>query len=466
MRIPHTIPKNAYEVYKPSRTTLNLVGEDARPIKAENITWDEDIPPTLVTLCVQSLVQSFKDRPVLDLLPPEALDLLLETLPTDLPVKLTVPLIRDGIYWERSARNRWKSMNDVHDYGGSWKRLYIERHLQDELEMMPVENFVGQEVAVLVSLCSSYVHRLRLRQLKVARLPPLMEGPDECSTELPPMNHIDLALIIRGLTELEELDIVFGELNCGMDFKWSFFKFAVSDCHNIGIGMESLQHITILRLHRCTLDDIRLAALLQHLVNNKTLIELDFSHCLVGDAGAMALGKLLQSHPTLNILNLCNNMIGSKGAEGLAYGISHGGNCPLKCLNLRLNSMIKDEGVAFLCAALALMEEGRLAELNLAGCTITSVGALSIGEMLVKNQSLRILDLSNNQLDEKGGKYLEDGLKHNQTLLQLDLRVTGILEENSLNIMLDLQKNKELHKKQQKKLRKAYKSRVYFQDMV
>jgi hypothetical protein len=36
---------------------------------------------------------------------------LLETLPTDLPLVLTVPLLKDGIYWKRSSQSRWQSVS-------------------------------------------------------------------------------------------------------------------------------------------------------------------------------------------------------------------------------------------------------------------------------------------------------------------------------------------------------------------
>lgn len=60
MRVPHTIPCNTYQVYHPSDTTENLQGEVNRTLRSEDVTWDKNIPSTLVTLCVQSLVSNFK----------------------------------------------------------------------------------------------------------------------------------------------------------------------------------------------------------------------------------------------------------------------------------------------------------------------------------------------------------------------------------------------------------------------
>ncbi|XP_068084189.1 dynein regulatory complex subunit 5-like [Anabrus simplex] len=51
-----------------------------------------------------------EDKPLLDELLDEDRDFLLETLPIDLPLTLTVPLIPDGIYWERCCTERWQTI--------------------------------------------------------------------------------------------------------------------------------------------------------------------------------------------------------------------------------------------------------------------------------------------------------------------------------------------------------------------
>jgi hypothetical protein len=60
MRVPHTVPRNTYQVYQPSEQTENLQGEVNRTLRTEDVMWDENIPATLVILCVQSLVSNFQ----------------------------------------------------------------------------------------------------------------------------------------------------------------------------------------------------------------------------------------------------------------------------------------------------------------------------------------------------------------------------------------------------------------------
>jgi Ran GTPase-activating protein (RanGAP) involved in mRNA processing and transport len=65
------------------------------------------------------------------------------------------------------------------------------------------------------------------------------------------------------------------------------------------------------------LDDAGVTILMQHIIKNTTINRLDFSHCKIGDQGALAVGKLLTVHPTLKELVLCNNKIGKIQSQNL-----------------------------------------------------------------------------------------------------------------------------------------------------
>ncbi|XP_023705077.1 dynein regulatory complex subunit 5 [Cryptotermes secundus] len=446
MRVPHTIPHNTSLVYQSSEQTQNLPGEVNRTLRAEDVTWDKEIPSTLATLCVKSLASHFQEKRVLGELSEEDQCLLLETLPTDLPLTLTVPLIRDGIYWKRSSQNRWKSMNDVHDYGNSWKRHYLERHLQEHIEKLGPENFVQSEIESLVQLCSPYVKRLSIQQLQAPQPPEFIDG-DHCEwpTEVNSIDHISLQPFIKGLVNLEELHVMFGVRGCGMDFAWILFKFSLVDCINIGLGLNSANCLKTFRIHRSTLDDARVSILLQHIMRNTTINRLDFSHCEIGDQGALAIGKLLTVHPALEELILCNNKIGAAGANGLACALSHIAS-PLKLLDLRLNH-IGNQGVTDLCSALANSEHPQ--ELILAGCGFTEETGIKLGQMLQHNTTLQALDISNNNLGEVGGEALSHGIKDNTTLLRLDYRMTGITQEDASSINMSLKSNTNRYRRKQ-----------------
>lgn len=95
-------------------------------------------------------------------------------------------------------------MNDVSNYGSSWKRLYLERHMQEHIENLNPEDFVQSEVESLVHLSSPYVKRLNIWQLLPSRSPDLTEEDDcECSTEVVSTDHINLEPFIKGLVNLQ-----------------------------------------------------------------------------------------------------------------------------------------------------------------------------------------------------------------------------------------------------------------------
>nr|CAH7731189.1 unnamed protein product [Callosobruchus chinensis] len=69
MRIPHIINSNTLKVYTPSPECLELPGEIARQIKAEDFTWDDAFVPLLSDFAVQVINKNFENKPILDELP-------------------------------------------------------------------------------------------------------------------------------------------------------------------------------------------------------------------------------------------------------------------------------------------------------------------------------------------------------------------------------------------------------------
>jgi hypothetical protein len=95
-------------------------------------------------------------------------------------------------------------INDVNDYGGSWKRLYLEQHLQEYIEKLAPEDFMQSEVESLVHLCSPYVKRLNIRQLQAPQPPEFIEGNGyDWPAEIVSIDHINLEPFIKGLVSLE-----------------------------------------------------------------------------------------------------------------------------------------------------------------------------------------------------------------------------------------------------------------------
>ena len=64
-------------------------------------------------------------------------------------------------------------------------------------------------------------------------------------------------------------------------------------------------------------------------------IHTDLSHNKLGDSSGRALGKLLNGHSVLRVLDVSNNNIGAVGGSSIGHALQN--NTTLKLLNLRFN---------------------------------------------------------------------------------------------------------------------------------
>jgi hypothetical protein len=115
---------------------LNPELKPVRRIIADDLEWSLRIVPALTDLALNSLVQSFDTSPKYDELLDKHRDQLLKSLPTNVPLKVTAPLIEDESYWQKCCKEKWP-ICDIKQYDNSWKRFYFEKNIEDI-----IENFV------------------------------------------------------------------------------------------------------------------------------------------------------------------------------------------------------------------------------------------------------------------------------------------------------------------------------------
>lgn len=140
------------------------------------------------------------------------------------------------------------------------------------------------------------------------------------------------------------------------------------------------------------MDDEKCRILVKHLLDHPSLLELDFSHNVIGDRGARAISKLL-NRSCLETLNMYDNWISGIGAKALAHSLSE--NSSLVSLNLRLNQLGDEGGHAI---AQALLKNQTLVNLQLGANEMTEATATAFSQVLVQNMTLRNLNLSCNKL--------------------------------------------------------------------
>ncbi|KAG7202309.1 hypothetical protein KM043_018641 [Ampulex compressa] len=465
MRIPHTIPKNVFEAYRCSVETSLLPRERERVLRSEDVTWDENVIPELRILALRAIVSAWRDNPLLEELPSCAdRDLLHETLPTDLPFELVIKRIVDEHYWERCVRSRWEFYN-LDEHGNSWRQMYCERHLNEYLENLEASYFESQreECENAIQLVREHVRTIRLRRLVPTKKTSKWaedEMEDECVIEEDVVHHIPMAIILPQFPYLEEIYLNFGMIYMDDGFEWRDFEFSVEDSVNLGEGIKLCPALKKFSLTRSNLDQPRVAAILQGMAKNESVQELNLSHCKLGDTGAQAVGEFLSMHQQLRVVHLANNNIGPSGSAGLVYGLLKRSSL-LRHLDLRLNPL-RDAGAAHICAILLRNES--LEILNLSGCEITSEGGTSLAEVLssgcVKNKSLD-LDVSNNDLGPISGEAFEIAMKSCPSVIRFDGRMCNFSKESEYSISESVFRNKNEKKRERARAMLTRASNIY-----
>ncbi|XP_053316145.1 dynein regulatory complex subunit 5 [Spea bombifrons] len=416
-----------------------------RRIISEDPGWSLALVAPLSELCLQHIVKNFERNPVVDELLPKHRAKVLSGLSPGLPLRVTAGLIGHDDYWRRCCGERWGPC-DVSRHGGSWKRLFFERHLQNLIECF-IPDLTGPGAILEVAECGrDHVKKLDIQQL----LPPVRlevkkeEETDEASdsgsdagSELPSMDHFSLRLIAASLAGLEELHLVYGVKGCGMNFEWKLFCFTERDCSDLAGALTLLKNLKVFRLHRSRVQDEAVRVLVASLLDLPSLSRLDLSHNLISDRGARAVGKLV-ARGHLRALNLCNNNVRHRGAQALAHALSHSN--ALTALNLRLNR-IGDEGAQSLCRA--LLHNTSLTTLHLGSNELSEPTAAALSQLLSQNTSLQSVSLSCNRIGPDGGKQLLDGVSQNRVLLELDVRLAAAGQESDFLIQQTLRGNRE-----------------------
>ncbi|XP_076231005.1 dynein regulatory complex subunit 5 [Calliopsis andreniformis] len=454
MRIPHTIPRNAFEAYRCSHETAHLIIERERTIRVEDTSWDEVRVPTLRTLAIRVIASVWKINPIIEELPTcEDRADLIEILPTDLPLELTIKKIDDEYYWERCSKNRWSSNNPA-DHGHSWRQRYCEGHISEYLENLEPTYFETQreDCENIIGLVRNYVHTIRLRSLlPTKKQRSLFEEEDPCVAEEDVVHHIPMNIILPQFPNLVEIQIYFGLIYMNDGFEWRDFQFSVEDCLALGRGVKGCPKLKRFVLTRSNLDQPRAAGLLQGMVENDNIEEVDFSHCKLADEGAHAVGEFLSLHKNLKSLYLTNNDIGPRGVAGIVYGLLKKEESILKHLDLRLNPLL-DTGFSHICAY--LIRSDSLKVLNVSGCGITADGGLSLVEVLnsgcIKFEALSI-DISNNNFGEAVGEALDAALKSIPFVVGFDGRMCNFSGQSECSIHESVYRNKERRKKEETK---------------
>ena len=176
---------------------------------------------------------------------------------------------------------------------------------------------------------------------------------------------------------------------------------------------------------------------------NKTLTHLDLSrNWKLSTSGAYFVFRSLQHNTSLVNLNLSNVDLKGKGDTAQALITMLQVNKTLTHLNLSSNRKFSDSGAY--CVFQGLQHNNTLVHLNLSntGLVATEDTAQALTTMLQVNQNIKHLDLSVNTFSDAAGVYCVcQGLKHNTSLVYLNLSDTGITDKGAEYIAQAIESN-------------------------
>ncbi|XP_018090541.1 leucine-rich repeat-containing protein 45 isoform X2 [Xenopus laevis] len=182
-------------------------------------------------------------------------------------------------------------------------------------------------------------------------------------------------------------------------------------CQVLGILLQNDVTFTQVLLSDCMISEDGLKALLQGLHSNSVIKHLDLKGNNLRAEGSEALGKFLRHTASLTSLTLEWNNLGTweNGFSFFSDGLAS--NQTLKKLDLR-NNQINHKGAEEL--SMALKHNSTLQELDLRWNNIGLLGGRAIQSCFESNKTLVKLELSGNNISSDVLKAIELSIKHNQ----------------------------------------------------
>jgi len=166
--------------------------------------------------------------------------------------------------------------------------------------------------------------------------------------------------------------------------------------------------LTSLALENCGIGPTGAAEIAEYVSGSAVLTELDLARNDIDNAGAVALASAMRVNQVLAALDISMNVIANEGATAIGGALAV--NAVLKSIKLRGNSL-GTEGWCAIFAALRDNKENKIESWDLSGQGINAEIAKVLVEYLSASAVLTTLDISRNEIGEKGAAAIAEALR-------------------------------------------------------
>ncbi|XP_037825115.1 LOW QUALITY PROTEIN: uncharacterized protein LOC119613230 [Lucilia sericata] len=160
-----TALKRAYDIYKPSTQTIQLLSEQGRSVYAEAFIENKNLG-TLADLCVRVLARSFGPQPLpIVASNPCLLQEHYDALDVDLPLEKCYSITEER-FWKRVVLAKHKDKTLAVKNNVNWKELGVSLKYVELVESCPAEYWPEEEMKDLALKVKDFVSEMHIKRLQ------------------------------------------------------------------------------------------------------------------------------------------------------------------------------------------------------------------------------------------------------------------------------------------------------------
>jgi Ran GTPase-activating protein (RanGAP) involved in mRNA processing and transport len=219
------------------------------------------------------------------------------------------------------------------------------------------------------------------------------------------------------------------------------FEYLLFDCR-VRLTVEDIQAVADIIDHKglnslmLNSPDVRLDPIFIVLTQNKRLVDLNLSHCNLGQESLAFLVNAIEHNRHLNCLSLTTNELGDEAISLIANSLMKNTPHSITELNLGCNKFSL-QGMMALTPY--LIKPGvKITKLDLSCCRLGDTSAPYLASIIKNNRTLRHLDIENNGFTTQGLIQIVEAIQFNDSITILNIGPQASRGAGALNAPIEM----------------------------